>query len=201
MKIKNLIALAALTAVLAACTGCGGTSSSAAGTSSAAETTTSAAETTTSAAETTTTAESTTASAANTTVSSSDTTAAQSEEKPADTTAAANTAENAVWFERGVYAQIQDGSIVNYYVFSDAANGRTSKPETGIGIGFVCEQEADKVTFHMGSADDNTVMLMQKDSNGDLTGTMQDNNQSFIFKKMNDADPEGFDGKTYRVPQ
>lgn len=110
-----------------------------------------------------------------------------------ETTAVAETQPAAAetYFRRGVYAAQTDGITELYYVFEDETSGRTADPETGMGIGFACEQSAGQVIFHMGSADDMTIMAMERDAEGNLIGGMGE--ISYRFLRLDALDPETFD--------
>ena len=96
-----------------------------------------------------------------------------------------------VWFDTGVYAAQAGGVTEEYYIFTDAANGRTCTASGGIGVGFTCEQETDQVIFHMATVDDQTIMSMSADENGNPVGTL--GGFTFTFVRVPDADPSTFD--------
>ncbi|MBR7038840.1 MAG: hypothetical protein IKI21_06275 [Oscillospiraceae bacterium] len=175
---RMIAAVLAAAALMGCLTACG--SQTEAGTD---VTETTAAETTAEAATETTAAETT---AAETTAETEATTEAEAD-KSADSTAA----HTGNWFERGVYAVLDGETVVDYYVFYDEKSGRTCDPEEGIGVGFDCEQEDDQVIFHMGSADDNTIMSMEINEYGYTMGTI--GGFTYHYMPMSSEDPDTFD--------
>ncbi len=100
------------------------------------------------------------------------------------------------FFSRGVYEAYEDGELSRYFCFYDAESGRVENASDGMGVGFACEQKADEIIFHMGSADDETIMKMEKDDAGNISGAYADGSASYTFKQMENADPETFDPAT-----
>ncbi len=172
-----------LTAILSAAllTSCGGTTSSTAGSSTAGGSS-SAAETTTSAAGGETTA-----------AKSSETSAAQTDESSADSRDA-----DYAWFSTGVYTVRIDGEQTHeYYVFYDKTSGKTANAQSGIGIGFTCEQSKGKIIFHMGSDSDTSEMTMSMDASGRIVGTM--NGKTYSFAMLEGVSAENFDAAAYET--
>lgn len=99
------------------------------------------------------------------------------------------TAARSLWFERGVYAVQADGAEELYYLFDDETSGRMTDPMDT--LGFTCEQEEGQVIFHMGSADDNTIMAMSEGADGTLIGEL--GGFSYIFAKLDGEDPDTFE--------
>ena len=99
------------------------------------------------------------------------------------------------WFCKGVYACKENGTTTCYYVFNDYQSGTVLDAEEGIGVAFNCEQEKEKVLFHMATVSDNTLMNMSWDTNGNMVGSIEGN--TMIFSPLEGVDPDGFDPKSY----
>lgn len=96
-----------------------------------------------------------------------------------------------VYFGNGVY-QVFVNDVFNgdYYIFYDTQSGKTANANTGMGLGFTCEQTDGQVTFHMGSSDDTTVMKMSGEYRRYVGTTEQNDTYTFIWTP---EDPETFD--------
>lgn len=186
MEMRRMIAAVLAAAALMGClTACGGRSE--VGTDIVDTETTAAEETT----EATTEELATETTAQTTAATTTSTEAATSTKAAAKSTSTEPAASTETWFSRGVYAVLEGDKIVDYYLFFDDSTGRTCDPEEGIGVGFDCEQEDDQVIFHMGSADDNTIMAMETSEDGYIMGTL--GGFSYRFTPMAGEDPETFD--------
>ena len=96
------------------------------------------------------------------------------------------------WFKRGVYVVKHNGVETNYYYIFDNENiGRTYDKELGSGLPFECEQSEDQILFHMGGVDDNTLMMMKTDNDGNIIGTI-DGEEEEVFVLQADKDPDTF---------
>ena len=185
MKKKNLIAITLMLAMLTAC----GQTDSSSGTSTGAESSSSSASAETDVTETDSTEAVEDTSEAETQAQTE--TTETSTEKAAETKAENNDADF-TWLNRGVYIVVKnDVPDRSWYVFTDANNGKTANSDTGIGIGFTCEQTKSGITFHFGSRDDNSEMTMSYDENGDICGTMDGN--KYVFYYQDNMDPDNFD--------
>lgn len=132
-----------------------------------------------------------TTTAAETTEPTTEATAETTTEAPSEevSEAVSETAARSLWFERGVYAVQADGAEELYYLFDDETSGRMTDPTDT--LGFTCEQEEGQVIFHMGSADDNTIMAMSEGADGTLIGEI--GGFSYIFAKLDGEDPDTFE--------
>ena len=102
-------------------------------------------------------------------------------------------------FTKGVWAASKDGSVDTYFVFYDEANGTTMKADGMGGTPFTCEQDGLNITFHFGSADDNTTAVFKE---GDAEGTFDygDGNViTYTFNALAKADPDKF-GNEENIP-
>lgn len=133
------------------------------------------------------------------TTSDEPTTSAETATETAETSASSTSQNDAqdensdavTWLGRGVYIAVKNGvPDRSWYVFYDTGSGKTANSDTGMGIGFTCEQTKDSITFHFGSIEDNSVMTMSKDEEGNITGTM--NGDSYVFYYQSDMDPDTF---------
>ena len=98
------------------------------------------------------------------------------------------------WFGKGVYEVTENDNAVVYYIFYDTKSGKTTSLETGMGLGFECEQSKDEVIFHMGGVEANSAMTMSTDADGNIVGNM--NGIKYTFKLLPYADPNDFDPET-----
>ena len=105
---------------------------------------------------------------------------------------------NTLTFTKGVYVNYQDGDTERdyFYVFTDDNNGHTEDGTDGMGVPFACDQTKDQVTFHFGSADDNTVFQVSSVENGVVKGTFDDGKVN-VFEPIPNVDPATFSGEDY----
>jgi hypothetical protein len=114
----------------------------------------------------------------------------QTPAQPDASTTASRTEESTgrVYFEKGVYqVYINDEFKGDYYIFYDTESGKTANASTGMGLGFTCEQTDGQVTFHMGGAEETTVMTMSGES-GRCVGTTAQNETYTFIRTPEDAD-------------
>ncbi len=111
-------------------------------------------------------------------------------------------------FTQGVYAAYtvdRDGNadtLADYFVFDDEANGRTSAPGTGIGVGFTCEQENGNIIFHMASADNVTEATAEHREYGSWLMTIDyggdTGKKTYLMLRLEDVYPTDFDAAEFK---
>lgn len=112
-----------------------------------------------------------------------------------------NTGESKIWFDKGVYeGKINDATEV-YYCFYDEKSGKMLNANSGMGVGFTCEQMEDKIIFHMGALDNESIMTISSNTDGSIVGNFADNDISYTFTAVADADPESFTVDTQETLQ
>ncbi|MBR5090125.1 MAG: hypothetical protein IK093_11925 [Ruminiclostridium sp.] len=96
-------------------------------------------------------------------------------------------------FTTGVYLAATNNLPYGYFVFTDEENGSFLNYDGKSGVPFVCEQDTNFVLFHMGSADDNSQMVIKVDAEGHFVGKDPDSDSYVIFSKVYGADAETFE--------
>ncbi len=105
--------------------------------------------------------------------------------------------DDGVYFEEGVYAAYQNGRISDYYVFDSSQRGHTQSADGIGGVPFSCEQEDERIIFHMGGVEDTTIMNVSTDTSGNLVGTFEGSNKSYTFVYLEEEDEDTFDASDY----
>ncbi len=70
--------------------------------------------------------------------------------------------------EEGFRAGTWQGESLYYFFNVDGSSGSTASMETGTGTGFTYEVDGDRVTFHIGSADDSTAAVLLQSGNSEI---------------------------------
>lgn len=118
--------------------------------------------------------------------------------------AAGTTSDNLPYLAGGVYRAYNGDdlyNVANYIVFDNETSGHTQTPDGLSGVAFDYEASADSITFHFGSADDNSVAQLDLENASFPVLTFSDDSQlgseTVTLVCLGNADAQTFDAVTY----